>query len=249
MAALALPASSKFLVDEVVTPAAASPCSGRSRPPSWPPPSFQALTSLAALARARRGRAAGDPARSGASCSARSCTCPSRSSTRPAAAVLITRIMTDPEGVRNLLGTGLVQLAGSLLTAVLALGVLLWLNWRLTAMTLVLLGAFAALIVYAFQRSALSTASGPRSPRRSWGGWPRRSPASASSRRTGPRSARRGASRADLERLFASVAREVTASAAVGALALVLFGGISALLVFFGGREILAGDDDASAAS
>ena len=63
---------------------------------------------------------------------------------------LITRIMTDPEALRNLLGTGLIQLAGGILTAVLALAVLLWLNWRLTAMTVVLLGAFAALMVHAF---------------------------------------------------------------------------------------------------
>ena len=32
--------------------------------------------------------------------------------------VLISRIMTDAEGIRNLVGTGLVQLAGSVVTAV-----------------------------------------------------------------------------------------------------------------------------------
>ncbi|HEX7832191.1 MAG TPA: ABC transporter ATP-binding protein, partial [Thermoanaerobaculia bacterium] len=35
--------------------------------------------------------------------------------------VLISRIMTDAEGVRNIIGTGLVQLIGSVVTAVLAL--------------------------------------------------------------------------------------------------------------------------------
>ncbi len=44
--------------------------------------------------------------------------------------VLISRIMTDAEGIRNLVGTGLVQLVGGLVTAVLALGVLFYLNWR-----------------------------------------------------------------------------------------------------------------------
>ena len=39
--------------------------------------------------------------------------------------ILISRIMTDAEGIRNLVGTGIVQLAGSLLTAVMALCVLL----------------------------------------------------------------------------------------------------------------------------
>ena len=37
--------------------------------------------------------------------------------------VLISRVMTDAEGIRNLVGTGLVQLTGSIVTAVFALGV------------------------------------------------------------------------------------------------------------------------------
>ena len=54
--------------------------------------------------------------------------------------VLISRIMTDAEGIRNLVGTGLVQLTGSILTAVMALVILFYLNWRLTAVTIVMLG-------------------------------------------------------------------------------------------------------------
>ena len=46
---------------------------------------------------------------------------------------------------------------------------------------------------------------------------------------------------AGLDRLFERVRKEVTASSAVGASALLIFGVISALLVFVGGREILAG--------
>ncbi len=48
---------------------------------------------------------------------------------------LISRVMSDAEGIRNLVGTGLVRLIGSLVTAAIALGVLFWLNWRLTAVT------------------------------------------------------------------------------------------------------------------
>ena len=44
--------------------------------------------------------------------------------------ILISRIMTDAEGIRNLVGTGLVQLTGSILTAVLALIVLLYLKYQ-----------------------------------------------------------------------------------------------------------------------
>jgi ABC-type multidrug transport system fused ATPase/permease subunit len=65
---------------------------------------------------------------------------------------LIARIMTDAEGVRNLVGTGLVQLVGSLMTAVIAIGVLFYLNWRLTAITAVILLAFGGGLIYAFQK-------------------------------------------------------------------------------------------------
>ena len=41
--------------------------------------------------------------------------------------------------MRNLVGTGLIQLLGSFLTAVIALGVLFYLNWKLTQRTLIVL--------------------------------------------------------------------------------------------------------------
>ena len=55
---------------------------------------------------------------------------------------LISRIISDAEGLRNLLGTGVVMLVGGAFTAVLALGVLLFLNWQMTLVTLVLLTGF-----------------------------------------------------------------------------------------------------------
>ena len=55
--------------------------------------------------------------------------------------ILISRIMSDADGIRNLVGTGLVQLTGSLLTAVMALTILIYLNWQLTAVTIVVLAA------------------------------------------------------------------------------------------------------------
>src|SRR5437762_3950352 len=65
---------------------------------------------------------------------------------------LISRIMNDAEGIRNLVGTGLVQLAGSFITAAVALCILFWLNWRLTSITIVVLGAFGAAMVLAFTK-------------------------------------------------------------------------------------------------
>ena len=66
--------------------------------------------------------------------------------------ILISRIMTDAEGIRNLVGTGLVQLTGSILTAVIAGGILFYLNWRLTCATVVILGTFGGGMAWAFTR-------------------------------------------------------------------------------------------------
>jgi subfamily B ATP-binding cassette protein MsbA len=66
--------------------------------------------------------------------------------------ILISRIMTDAEGIRNLVGTGLVQLTGSILTAVMALFILFYINWRLTAVTIVILAAFGIGMATAFKR-------------------------------------------------------------------------------------------------
>jgi ABC-type multidrug transport system fused ATPase/permease subunit len=65
--------------------------------------------------------------------------------------VLISRVMNDAEGIRNLVGTGLVQLAGSIVTAVFALGFLLYLNWKLTFATILVLAAFGGAMSYAFR--------------------------------------------------------------------------------------------------
>src|SRR5688572_31444290 len=66
--------------------------------------------------------------------------------------VLLSRIMSDAEGIRNLVGTGLVQLVGGVVTAIISLGVLLYLNWRMTLVTAVVLGRFGGGMAYAFKR-------------------------------------------------------------------------------------------------
>ena len=66
--------------------------------------------------------------------------------------VLISRVMTDAEGVRNLVGTGLIQLTGGILTAIIGIVVLFALNWQLTAVMLFVLAAFGALMAVAFAR-------------------------------------------------------------------------------------------------
>jgi len=64
--------------------------------------------------------------------------------------VLISRVMNDADGIRNLVGSGLVQLVGGLVTAVIALGVLFYLNWQLTLISIVVLATFAAGMIVAF---------------------------------------------------------------------------------------------------
>lgn len=64
---------------------------------------------------------------------------------------LVARIMTDPEGIRNLVGTGLVQLLGGLLTALIAVGVLFYLNWLLTVTTLLIFVVFGAYMAFTFR--------------------------------------------------------------------------------------------------
>ncbi len=66
--------------------------------------------------------------------------------------ILNSRIMTDAEGIRNLVGTGLVQLTGSVVTGVLALGILFYLNWELTLATLLALATFGAIMSTAFRK-------------------------------------------------------------------------------------------------
>ncbi len=65
---------------------------------------------------------------------------------------LVSRIMNDAEGIRNLVGTGLVQITGGLVTAVIVLGVLFALNWQLTAVTLIVLLLFGGGMALAFTK-------------------------------------------------------------------------------------------------
>ena len=64
---------------------------------------------------------------------------------------LVSRIMDDVEGVRNLVGTGLVQLVGGTVTAIVAFSFLVRINTVMTAIALVPLAAFAFVSIKAFQ--------------------------------------------------------------------------------------------------
>jgi len=65
---------------------------------------------------------------------------------------LVSRIMSDVEGVRNLVGTGLVQLIGGTLTALISLVWLITISPTMTFFTLVPVGIFAFVAMKAFAR-------------------------------------------------------------------------------------------------
>ncbi len=68
------------------------------------------------------------------------------------AGVLVSRIMSDVEGVRNLVGTGLVEFVGGLLTALFALVYLLRISALLTGTALLFIGVFSLILNVAFKR-------------------------------------------------------------------------------------------------
>jgi ABC-type multidrug transport system fused ATPase/permease subunit len=155
--------------------------------------------------------------------------------------ILISRIMTDAEGIRNLVGSGLVQLVGGLVTALFALGWLFFLNWRLTSITLVALLIFGGSMATAFNRlrplfrdRGKINAEVTGRLAESLGGI-RIVKAYAAEKREELVFAR-GA-----HRLFRNVARSVTAVSATTAFATVIVGVIGVILILVGGRSIISG--------
>ena len=64
---------------------------------------------------------------------------------------LVSRIMSDVEGVRNLIGTGLVEFVGGILKAVVALVILLKISSLMTSFALLFMALFALVLSKAFQ--------------------------------------------------------------------------------------------------
>jgi ABC-type multidrug transport system fused ATPase/permease subunit len=149
LAGLVLPASSKYLIDDVV---------GKNRTDLLPlialaagtATIIQAITSfaLSQILGVAAQRAITDMRKR---VQAQVMHLPVRYFDSTQTGVLVSRIMSDAEGIRNLVGTGLVQLVGGLVTAVLGLGVLFWLNWHLTVITILVLAAFGGGMAYAFR--------------------------------------------------------------------------------------------------
>ena len=155
--------------------------------------------------------------------------------------VLISRIMNDAEGIRNLVGTGLVQLTGGLVTAAMAFTVLLYLNWHLTLVTLAVMLAFGIGMSVAFSRlrpvfrergKIQAEVTGRLAE--SLGGI-RIVKAYTAERREQLTFAR------GVHRLFRNVAATVTGASAVMAFATLVLGVVGVIMTLIGGRAILDG--------
>ena len=155
--------------------------------------------------------------------------------------ILLNRVMNDAEGIRNLVGTGLVQLVGGLVTAVIALGVLFYINWQLTTGTLIVLLGFAGGMALAFtklrpifrERSKLMAAVSGRLTE-SLGGI-RIVKSYVAERREDYVFAK------GIHKLFRNVATTMTGVGGVTALSSVVVGAIGAVMIWLGGRDIIAG--------
>ncbi len=155
--------------------------------------------------------------------------------------ILISRIMSDADGIRNLVGTGVVHLAGGLVTASLALGVLLYLNWQLTLGILVLMLAFAGGMTVAFtrlrplfrKRSELHAEVTGRLAE-SVGGV--RLVKTYTAERREKLVFARG-----VHKLFRNVAQTITGVSLVSSFTSLIVGIVGVLLMVFGGRAIIAG--------
>ncbi len=155
--------------------------------------------------------------------------------------VLVARIMSDAEGLRNLVGTGLVQLVGGLVTATIGLGVLLYLNWRLTIVTVVVLGLFGGGMAYAFktlrplfrERGKINAEVTGRLTE-ALGGI--RVVKSYTAEKREEIVFTKGA-----HRLFRNIAQSMTGVSATTAGSTVIIGVVGVLMVWLGGNDILAG--------
>jgi subfamily B ATP-binding cassette protein MsbA len=156
--------------------------------------------------------------------------------------VLINRVMNDAEGIRNLIGTGIIQLVGGVLTACLALGVLFYLNWQMTVATLLFLAIFGAGMAYAFmtlrpvfrERSVISAEVSGRLGQ-TFGG--ARVVKVYTAEKREEKVFTLGA-----HRLFRNIAKTITGTSAIGALSTVIIGAIYVVLIVFGGRAIIRGE-------
>ena len=239
LAGLVLPASSKYLVDEVI---------GKGRHDLLMPIAIAGgiATAVQAITSFINSQILGVAAQRAITemrkrVQARVMRLPVRFFDSTQSGVLLSRIMSDAEGIRNLVGTGLVQLVGGIVSAILGLGVLLYINWRLTIVTIIVLTLFGVGMAYAFRTlrplfrergkinaevtGRLTEALGGIRIVKSYTAEKREEIVFA-----------KGA-----HRLFRNVAKSMTGVSATTAGSTVIVGIVGVIMIWLGGRDILAG--------
>ena len=239
LAGLVLPASSRFLIDEIV---------GNSRSDLLGPLALaigistivQASTSfgLSQVVSVAAQRAIADMRRR---VHAQVLRLPVSYFDRTKSGILISRIMTDAEGIRNLVGTGLVQIVGGLFTSMIALGVLFYLSTPLTIATILILGSFAGTMAFAFSRlrpvfRQRGEINAQVTGRLGEGLGGIRVVKTYVSERREARTFTRG-----VHRILRNIATTITGTSAVTAFSTLCVGAVGVVIVAFGGRAILSG--------
>jgi ABC-type multidrug transport system fused ATPase/permease subunit len=154
---------------------------------------------------------------------------------------LVSRIMNDVEGVRNLVGTGLVELLGGFLTAFLSFFMLIRISATLTGMALGIVLAFVFILQRAFrtlrpifrERGKIQAEVSGRLTE-SLGGIRVIKGYHAEEREE-------QVFRSGAQRILDNVLRSLTGVSLLSLSATVLLGLVGALVMFMGGRQILAG--------
>jgi ABC-type multidrug transport system fused ATPase/permease subunit len=152
---------------------------------------------------------------------------------------LVSRIMTDVEGVRNLVGTGLVEFVGGLLTAVLSFIYLLHLSVIVTLTVFTVLGTFVVILQYGFktirpifrERGKINAEVTGRLTE-SLGGVRVIKGYHAEQREA-------NVFAAGVERLLSNVMKSLTMTSTLGAASTAVLGLVSSLVMWFGGHKVL----------
>jgi subfamily B ATP-binding cassette protein MsbA len=152
---------------------------------------------------------------------------------------LASRIMTDVEGVRNLVGTGLVEFLGSSLTAALTFIYLMYLSTKVTLTVFAVLGVFVFFLQYGFktirpifrERSKINSEVGGRLTE-SLGGVRVIKGYHAEEREAAVFSV-------GVERLLQNVMKSLTMSSFLSSASTTVLGLVSSLVMWLGGHDVL----------
>ncbi len=153
---------------------------------------------------------------------------------------LVSRIMTDVEGVRNLIGTGLVDFIGGLLTAVLAFFYLMHISAKITLVSFALILVFVLVLQKAFkvirpifrERGRISAEVTGRLTE-SLGGVRVIKGYDAEDREA-------GVFATGVERLYQNVVRSLTATSLLSLASTAILGVVGATVMFLGAHQVMA---------